>query len=159
MSSGHACSTVGFSRAAGSRRCSTASLRGRAGTAGRSRSSSSRWSEQLLPRPKGRVERAVTKAIQDRLRTEDSAGHLGGLRFAVLAPESDAAGAASIAGNVQKVVGSEVETLGYEPSQYEVAVGWAVYPDDADSRPGLLSQAQNNLEAAVTRTRPRPDAD
>jgi diguanylate cyclase (GGDEF)-like protein len=108
---------------------------------------------------RGRVERAVTKAIQDRLRAEDSAGHLGGLRFAILAPESDAAGAASIARNVQKVVGSEVESLGYEPSQYEVAVGWAAYPGDADSRPGLLSQAQNNLEAAVARTPLRPDAD
>jgi diguanylate cyclase (GGDEF)-like protein len=108
---------------------------------------------------KGRVERAVTRAVQDRLRAEDSAGHLGGLRFAVLAPEADAGGAERIAANVKEVVGSEVRSLGYEPSQFEIAVGWAVYPGDADSRPGLLSQAQNNLEAVVARTRPLPDAD
>jgi hypothetical protein len=105
-----------------------------------------------------RIEPAVAGAVLERLRAEDTAGHLGGLRFAVLAPEADAAGAERVAGNVADVVRSRLEALATDPGEFEIAVGWSAYPGDADSRPGLLSQAQNNLEAAVVRAASRTDA-
>jgi GGDEF domain-containing protein len=105
-----------------------------------------------------RLERAISNAVLERLRAEDSAAHLGGLRFAVLAPEADGTGAARVAENVAEIVRTKVESLGFEPTQFQVAVGWADYPGAADSRPGLLSQAQNNLEAAAVRGTPRPTA-
>jgi diguanylate cyclase (GGDEF)-like protein len=105
-----------------------------------------------------RVERAVSATVLARLRAEDTAGHLGGLRFAVLAPEADATGAVRVAENVVEVVHTKMQSLGYEEGQFQVAVGWAAYPDDADSRPGLLSQAQNNLEAAALRGQARSAA-
>ena len=103
-----------------------------------------------------RLERAVSSAVLDRLRVEDSAGHLGGLRFAVVAPEADAAGAARVSDNVAEKVRAKVASIGFEPDEFQVAAGWAAYPDDADSSPGLMSQAQNNLEAVAHRERPRP---
>jgi GGDEF domain-containing protein len=107
---------------------------------------------------KSRIERAVTSAVLDRLRSGDSAGHVGGLRFAVVAPEADAQGVASVAGNFAEVVREKIESLGFEPTEFQIAAGWAQYPNDGDSRPGLLSQAQNNLEAAAARSRPRANA-
>jgi GGDEF domain-containing protein len=103
-----------------------------------------------------RVERALSNAVLERLRVEDSAGHLGGLRFAVVAPEADATGAARVSDNVAEKVRAKLVSIGFEPDEFQVAAGWAAYPDHADSSPGLLSQAQNNLEAAAHRERPRP---
>jgi GGDEF domain-containing protein len=107
-------------------------------------------------KPDHRVLATVSRTILDRLRVEDSAGHLSGLRFALIAPETGAAGAATIAENITEVLRTEVEALGYDRSQFEIAVGWANYPHHADSRPGLLSQAQNNLEAAAVANQVRP---
>jgi diguanylate cyclase (GGDEF)-like protein len=104
----------------------------------------------------GRVVAAVTSALLARLRAEDSAGHLGGLRFGVLAPETPAAGAASIAETASEVVRNVIESLGYSPASFDVAVGWADYPHHAESRAELVAAAQHNLEQAAVRNESRP---
>jgi diguanylate cyclase (GGDEF)-like protein len=98
-----------------------------------------------------RVVATVASALLDRVRTEDRACHLGGLRFAVIAPETAAAGAASVAEITSEVLRSGIESLGYSPASFDVAVGWAEYPHHADTRDGLVSAAQHNLEAAAVR--------
>ena len=111
------------------------------------------------PRPEARDARvvgAVAGALLDRLRAEDGAGHLSGLRFAVLAPETPAAGAASIAETASDVIREAVERLGYERSSFEVAAGWADYPHHAETRDQLLSAAQHNLDADAVRNELRP---
>jgi diguanylate cyclase (GGDEF)-like protein len=106
-----------------------------------------------------RVVTTVASALLDRVRVEDSACHLGGLRFGVIAPETPAAGAASFAETASEVIRSGIESIGYSPASFEVAVGWADYPHHADTRDGLISAAEHNLEAAALRTelrRPSP---
>jgi diguanylate cyclase (GGDEF)-like protein len=106
-----------------------------------------------------RVVTTVASSLLDRLRTEDSACHLGGLRFAIIAPETAAAGAASVAETATEVLRSGIESLGYSPASFDVAVGWAEYPHHADTQDGLVLAAQHNLEAAAVRNelrRPSP---
>jgi diguanylate cyclase (GGDEF)-like protein len=106
-----------------------------------------------------RVVAAAANALLDRVRAEDSAGHLGGLRFAVIAPETPAAGAASVAETASGVIREGIESLGYDSTSFDVAVGWADYPHHADTRSELLTAAQHNLEAAAVQNelrRPSP---
>jgi GGDEF domain-containing protein len=103
-----------------------------------------------------RVTAGVGNSLMERLRTEDSASHLGGLRYGVIAPETPAAGAASVAETASEVVRNEIESLGYSPDSFQVVVGWADYPHHADSRDELLAAAQHNLEAAAVRNELRP---
>jgi GGDEF domain-containing protein len=93
----------------------------------------------------------LARSILGRIRIEDTAAHLGGLRFAVVTPETDAAGAASTAETVADVVRRRLLTLGYEPDCFEIAVGWADFPQRAQSRAALLASATEDLEAAIRR--------
>jgi diguanylate cyclase (GGDEF)-like protein len=104
----------------------------------------------------GRVIGAVAGALLDRIRAEDHAGHLGGLRFAVLAPETPATGAASIAETGSALARETVERLGYEPSRFDVVFGWADFPHHAETGEELLWVAQQNLEAYAVRNELRP---
>jgi diguanylate cyclase (GGDEF)-like protein len=106
-----------------------------------------------------RVVAAAANALLDRVRAEDSAGHLGGLRFAVIAPETPAAGAASVAETASGVIRDGIESLGYDSASFDVASGWAEYPHHADTRSELFAAAQHNLEAAAVQNelrRPSP---
>lgn len=106
-----------------------------------------------------RVVASAARSLLERVRVEDSACHLGGLRFGVVAPETPAAGAASFTETASEVIRSGIESLGYSPASFDVAAGWANYPHHADSRDGLVSAAEHNLEAAALRTelrRPTP---
>ena len=108
----------------------------------------------LDPSDSPRTERLVTmlaRSILGRIRIEDSAAHLGALRFAVVTPETDAAGAASMSETIADVVRRRLMTLGYEPDSFEIAVGWADFPHRAQSRAALLSTATEDLEAAIRR--------
>jgi GGDEF domain-containing protein len=98
----------------------------------------------------------VAGALLDRIRSEDHAGHLGGLRFAVLAPETPATGAASIAETGSELTRAAVERFGYEPSSFDVAFGWADHPHHAETGEELLRVAQHNLEAHAVRNELRP---
>jgi diguanylate cyclase (GGDEF)-like protein len=101
-----------------------------------------------------RGDRLVTilaRSILGRVRVEDAAAHLGGLRFAIVAPETSAAGAASIAETVTDVVRRRLVTLGYDSASFEITVGWADFPHHAQTRGELLKAASSNLQAAVVR--------
>src|SRR5204863_3985857 len=98
-------------------------------------------------------------ALVERIRVEDCAGHLGGLRFGVIAPETPAAGAATVADIASQVVRDALESLGHSSTSFDVAVGWADFPHHAESRDDLVAAAQHNLEAAAVRNelrRPSP---
>src|SRR5207245_9819009 len=99
-----------------------------------------------------RADRLITmlaRSILGRIRIEDSAAHLQKLRFAIVAPETDAAGATSIAETVADVVRRRLVTLGYEAASFEIAVGWADFPQRASSRSELLERATEDLRAAI----------
>jgi GGDEF domain-containing protein len=106
-----------------------------------------------------RLVATVAGAVLERVRVEDTACHLGALRFGIIAPETPAAGAASVAETTTQVIRSAIESSGYDPASFDVAVGWADFPHHADTRDGLVSAAQHNLEAAAVRNelrRPSP---
>ena len=103
-----------------------------------------------------RVVIAVGNALLDRVRIEDTAAQLGGLRFAMIAPETSAAGAASVAETAAAVARETVESLGYSAASFHVAVGWADFPHRSDTQEGLLAAAQHNLEADAVRNELRP---
>jgi diguanylate cyclase (GGDEF)-like protein len=106
-----------------------------------------------------RVVATVASALLERVRTEDSVCHLGGLRFGVIAPETPAAGAASVAETASGVIRNRIESFGYSPASFHVVVGWADYPHHADTRDGLVSAAQHNLDSAAVQDelrRPSP---
>lgn len=106
-----------------------------------------------------RANRLVTmlaRSILGRIRIEDTAAHLTGLRFAIVAPETDAAGAASISEDVADVVRRRLMTLGYEADSFEIAVGWSDFPHRAQSRSALLDAVTEDLEAAILRNDTAP---
>ena len=106
-----------------------------------------------------RADRLITmlaRSILGRIRIEDSAAHLQKLRFAIVAPETDAAGATSIAETVADVVRRRLVTLGYEAASFEIAVGWADFPQRASSRSELLEAATEDLRAAIVRNETAP---
>ncbi len=105
-----------------------------------------------------RVVTAVARSILGRIRAEDSAAHLGGLKFGVLAPETSAEGAANVCETIVDVVRKRLLTLGWDSSSFDIAVGWADYPHRAQSRTELLGVARAYLEAAVVENELRPSS-
>ena len=95
---------------------------------------------------------AVGHAILNRIRLEDSAGHLGGLLFAVIAPKTTAAEAAHLARDLQNLAIEVVEAVGHDRADFDVAAGWAEHPHDADAAPELLVAARQGLEAVTAPT-------
>ncbi len=95
-----------------------------------------------------RVVTTVSRAVMGRIRVEDSAAHLGGLRFGVMAPETPAIGAAAVAGNVSDTIRMRLLTAGYDAGSFDIAVGWADYPLAAASTEELLAAATASLERA-----------
>lgn len=102
--------------------------------------------EQLGPDRERRLVTAIAKTMLDRIRTEDSAAHLGGLRFAVMAPETNSTGAAAVAGTVADMVRKRLISAGYDAGSFDIAVGWADYPGVADTAGGLIGSATASLE-------------
>jgi GGDEF domain-containing protein len=94
---------------------------------------------------------AVGRAILEQIRLADSAGHLGGVLFAVIAPATTAAEAAHVARKLEGLVGETVWSLGHDPAGFEVATGWADNPHGAGSASELLQAAREGLEAATVR--------
>ena len=58
-------------------------------------------------------------------------GHLGGMRFALIAPETTSAGVAAMAATVAGVVRQRLVVAGFDPDGFDVAVGWAEFPHRA----------------------------
>ena len=111
-----------------------------------------------------RIVAAIAKTVLDRIRVEDSAAHLGGLRFAVMAPETTAPGAAAIAGTVADMVRKRLIAAGHDAGSFDVAVGWADSPGAADTPAGMIGAATESLErrerglfgGSAPRPSPRP---
>jgi GGDEF domain-containing protein len=95
-----------------------------------------------------RVVTTVSRAIMGRIRIEDSAAHLGGLRFGVMAPETPATGAPALAGTVSDTIRKRLLAAGYDAGSFDIAVGWADYPLAAASTEELLAAATASLERA-----------
>jgi GGDEF domain-containing protein len=112
--------------------------------------------EQANRPPTDRLVTMLARSILGRIRVEDAAAHVDQLRFAIVAPETDAVGAASIAETVADVVRRRLVTLGYESATFEIAVGWADYPYHAQSRAELLEAAAADLQAAILRNETSP---
>jgi diguanylate cyclase (GGDEF)-like protein len=118
---------------------------------------SGRLAEEQADGPRSdRLVTMLARSILGRIRAEDGAAHVDRLRFAIVAPETDAAGAASIAETVADVVRRRLVTLGYESATFELAVGWADYPHHAQSRAELLEAASADLQAAILRNETSP---
>ena len=85
-----------------------------------------------VPETEGRQRRsafaAIARAIVERIRIEDSVGHLGGMRFAVIAPETTSSGVAAMAATVAGVVRQRLLVAGFDPDSFDVAVGMGGVP-------------------------------
>jgi GGDEF domain-containing protein len=103
-------------------------------------------SEQLEPGQRQRLVTAIARGVLGRIRVEDSAAHLGGLRFAVLTPETTAPGAAAVAGTVADMVRRRLISAGYDGGTFEVAVGWADFPGNASTAQELIAATTASLE-------------
>lgn len=96
-----------------------------------------------------RVATAIARALVGRIRVEDRAARLGDLRFAVLAVETGENGAAVLGRNLAEQVRKRLLSIGYEGSDFTVAVGWADYQHADGSKLSLVSMADTSLAAAM----------
>jgi GGDEF domain-containing protein len=109
-----------------------------------------------VPETQGRQSRsafaAIARSIVERIRIEDSVGHLGGMRFALIAPETTSAGVAAMAATVAAAVRQRLVVAGFDPDNFDVATGWAEFPHRATEREGLMTAALEALEASAGRS-------
>lgn len=91
------------------------------------------------------VLRAVTEAVAGCLRKVDVFGRLGGEEFAVLMPETDAAGAAAVAERIRSAVETETVTWHGTRLTATVSIGVAQRREGID---GLLHEADSALYGA-----------
>jgi hypothetical protein len=106
-------------------------------------------SDQGDPELNARMATMIARSILGRIRVEDRAARIDDFRFAIMAPETDGAGASNFAGGVVDAVRKRLMTLGYESSTFAIAVGWADYPHAAQSSQELLEVAGKGLAASV----------
>ena len=76
-------------------------------------------------------------------------GHLGGMRFAVIAPETTSSGVAAMAATVAGIVRQRLLVAGFDPDGFDVALGWAEFPHRATEREGLMTAALEALKASA----------
>ena len=93
-----------------------------------------------------RIMTAIARGVLSRIRVEDSAAHLGGLRFAVMTPETPLPGAAAVAGIVADMVRRRLISAGYDGGSFDVAVGWADFPGAANNAGELINATRTSLE-------------
>jgi len=102
--------------------------------------------QQLEPGQEQRLVTAIARGVLGRIRVEDSAAHLGGLRFSVMTPETTAPGAAAVAGTVADMVRRRLISAGYDGGTFDVAVGWADFPGSAETAEDLVAATTASLE-------------
>lgn len=102
--------------------------------------------QQLESGQQQRLVTAIARGVLGRIRVEDSAAHLGGMRFAVMTPETTAPGAAAVAGTVADMVRRRLISAGYDGGNFEVAVGWADFPGNAKTSEELIAATTASLE-------------
>ena len=99
-------------------------------------------------RRRGNAEAAIVRTIVERIRIEDSAGKVGDMRFALLAPETTSAGVSTMASTTAEIIRQRLTVAGFDPETFEVGVGWAEFPHRATTRDGLMAAAAEALEAS-----------
>jgi diguanylate cyclase (GGDEF)-like protein len=87
------------------------------------------------------VLRRVATTLCEAVRSQDTVARQGGDEFAVLAPETDAEGAAMLAARIRDRL-SRVQFAG---DTIGATVGWSVYPDDGHTAAELLARADEVL--------------
>jgi diguanylate cyclase (GGDEF)-like protein len=87
------------------------------------------------------VLRRVARTLEDAVRTRDTVARQGGDEFAVLAPGTDAEGAAMLAGRLRQ----RLRRLQFAGDAIDATIGWAVFPADGDTPQALLAQADARL--------------
>ena len=103
-----------------------------------------------------RILTLVGRAVLGRIRVEDSAARMDGLRFAIVAPETSEAGAAAFSERVAEVVRRRLVTLGYENDSFSIAYSWAEYPHHGQTPDELIKVAEVNLEEQELRHESAP---
>jgi diguanylate cyclase (GGDEF)-like protein len=97
------------------------------------------------------VLRRVARTLRDAVREQDTVARQGGDEFAVLAPGTDAEGAAMLAGRLRQ----RLRRLQFAGDAIDATIGWAVYPADGETPQALLAHADSRLLGAK-RTADRP---
>ena len=92
--------------------------------------------------------REVAAALARALRDQDTLARMGGDEFCVLAPETDAAGAARLVARVDASVARVVAGV----DQLGASAGAAVFPQDGRTHAALLEAADQRLLEAKRRT-------
>jgi diguanylate cyclase (GGDEF)-like protein len=90
------------------------------------------------------VLQAVGQALEDTVREHDIVVRQGGDEFAVVAPETDGPAARQLGARLRTAVGGISE----DGRAIGASIGWARFPDDADSLEGLLATADARLREA-----------
>jgi diguanylate cyclase (GGDEF)-like protein len=98
----------------------------------------------------------VARSVLGRIRVEDSAARLDGMRFAIVAPETNKEGAATFAEMIADVVRRRLVTLGYDNDSFSIAYSWAEYPHHGQTREELLKVAEVGLDQRELRHESTP---
>ena len=95
------------------------------------------------------VLRRVAQTLRESVREQDTVARQGGDEFALLAPSTDATGAAMLAARVRDRL-SRVQFAG---DSIGATIGWAIYPADGLTANELLARADANMMASKVNPR------
>jgi diguanylate cyclase (GGDEF)-like protein len=87
------------------------------------------------------VLRRVALTLRESVRAQDTVARQGGDEFAVLAPDTDAEGAAMLAHRIRDRLG----LVQFAGDSVGATIGWAIYPNDGRSPGELLTHADEDL--------------
>jgi diguanylate cyclase (GGDEF)-like protein len=87
------------------------------------------------------VLRRVALTLRESVRAQDTVARQGGDEFAILAPDTDAAGAAMLASRIRDRLG----LVQFAGDSIGATIGWAIYPTDGCSPGELLTHADEDL--------------
>jgi diguanylate cyclase (GGDEF)-like protein len=103
-----------------------------------------------------RILTLVARSVLGRIRVEDSAARLDGLRFAIVAPETNEEGAETFSQLVADVVRRRLVTLGYDNDSFSITYSWAECPHHGDTREELMKVAEVGLDQQELRHQSTP---
>ncbi len=112
------------------------------------------------PSHSARILTLVGRSLLGRIRVEDCAARLEGMRFAIVAPETSESGASAFSEGLAEVVRRRLVTLGYDNDNFSITYSWAEYPHHGQTPEELLKVASVSLDANDLRheSAPTPQA-
>jgi diguanylate cyclase (GGDEF)-like protein len=87
------------------------------------------------------VLRRVAQTLGEAVRQQDTVARQGGDEFAVLAPDTDAEGAAMLAARIR----ARMNRVQFAGEEIGATIGWSLYPVDGTTAPELLARADERL--------------